>query len=80
MVMNIIDKYLTCYRVVLMKDDSEIELFASYSKSEAIDKAKHLSSQRRWAKRFNLVSGNKYLIQVLDEDHTKHMTKPYIVK
>lgn len=52
--MDIIDKCLTLYKVVLIKDNFEIELFASYSKSVAITKAKHLSNQNKWSKRYNL--------------------------
>lgn len=39
---------LTRYKVVLIKDNSERELFASYSKTEAINKAKHLANQNKW--------------------------------
>lgn len=78
--MSIIEERLTLYKVVLAKDDSEIELFASYSKSEAIDKAKHLSNQNKWSKPYNLTSGKTYKIQVLDRDCNEYLTKSYIAK
>lgn len=78
--MSVIDEYFIRYKVVLVKDDSVIELFASYSKSVAIDKAKHLYNQQKWTKRYSLVSGNKYIIRVLDDDQNEYLTKHYSKK
>lgn len=78
--MNIVDKYLTLYKVVLIKDNFEIELFASYSKSVAITKAKHLSNQHSWSNRYNLTSGDTYKIQVLDNHKKVYLEKSYIVR
>lgn len=75
-----ITDYLTRYKVVLIKDNSERELFASYSKTEAINKAKHLANQNKWSKRYNLTRGEIYKIQVLDDDQNEYLTKSYLVK
>lgn len=78
--MGMITDDLTRYKVVLIKDNSERELFASYSKTEAINKAKHLANQNKWSKRYNLTRGEIYKIQVLDDDQNEYLTKSYLVK